>query len=94
MSDERKYSVVGRVEIGTDEYRDLIEEKAEAEREKDNYQSKYWKEQEETKRYKTQVEKLEKELCIYKKFIASTNDLTMQYRNYLIDHSDKEVDII
>ena len=33
--DEKKYSVVGKVEIGTDEYRDLIETNAELKAEKD-----------------------------------------------------------
>lgn len=30
MNEEKKYTIVGKVEIGTDEYRDLIEGLAEA----------------------------------------------------------------
>lgn len=48
MSEERKeYSIVGQVTIGTDEYRDLIEEKARLENENSRVRSenseRYWK---------------------------------------------------
>lgn len=42
--EKKKYSVIGRVEIGTDEYRDLIEAVADAERRADRSNSDYWAE--------------------------------------------------
>ena len=42
--DEKKYLFVGKVEIGTDEYRDLIETVAELKSEKDTQFSRYWDE--------------------------------------------------
>lgn len=43
MAEEKKvYSVIGKVEIGTDEYRDLIEGLAEANRKADKYNCDYW----------------------------------------------------
>ena len=45
MNEEKKtYSVVGTVTIGTDEYRDLIIEKFNAEREADRQRTEWYKE--------------------------------------------------
>lgn len=44
MNDEKKeYSIVGTVTIGTDEYRDLLTEKFEALRDKEEYYNKWYK---------------------------------------------------
>lgn len=66
-NEEKKYSIIGKVEIGTDEYRDLIESVAEAnkraERNYDDYQKKY-----------NEVQNLTKEveaLKPYKEFVLS-----------------------
>ena len=43
MADEKKvYSIVGKVEIGTDEYRDLIEGLAEANKRAEKSNADYW----------------------------------------------------
>ena len=42
MEEIKKYSIIGQVTIGTDEYRDLIEEKEQAIKEREDYSSKYW----------------------------------------------------
>lgn len=62
MNDERKYSVVGRVEIGTDEYRDLIETSCEWEKTADNYRDKFWREQERTNDLSKKLKTAEAEL--------------------------------
>lgn len=56
--EEKKYSVIGKVEIGTDEYRDLIESRMEVEKSKDYYMREGWKKDEEIKSLKAQVEAL------------------------------------
>ena len=53
--EKRTYSVVGTVTIGTDEYRDLLTEKFEAIREKNEYSTKYWN-------YYSKCSDLEKEI--------------------------------
>ena len=45
MNEEKKYSIIGKVEIGTDEYRDLISGLAKAEADADSYKGRYWSEQ-------------------------------------------------
>lgn len=45
MEETKKYSVVGKVEIGTDEYRDLIESVAQETRRADENRSRMWEEQ-------------------------------------------------
>ena len=37
MNEEKKYSIIGKVEIGTDEYRDLISGLSKAEADADSY---------------------------------------------------------
>ena len=71
MSERKEYSVVGRVEIGTDEYRDLIEERMEAERSRDTYMREGWKKDEEIKRLTNENSKLKTELEKYKGFIKN-----------------------
>ena len=59
MSDEnRKYTIIGKVEIGTDEYRDLIEEKTEAEKNASDYRSRYWEEQSKSKKLDKELNRL------------------------------------
>lgn len=61
MNEEKKYSVVGQVTIGTDEYRDLIEAVKEAENEAREYRKqssdRYW-----------EIDKLNKEIESLKQF--------------------------
>ena len=62
MEDRKEYSIIGKVEIGTDEYRDLIEACAEANKQKDYYRDKYWAEQAESKKKEEEIKKLTSEL--------------------------------
>lgn len=69
--EDKKYSIVGRVEIGTDEYRDLITERFEAENAKDRYMREGWKKDSEINDLKKQVEVLTAQVEKYKNFIKS-----------------------
>lgn len=66
MSEEKKYEIVGRVEIGTDEYRDLIEEKADLASSLSDYREKLWKEQDEKRKAEKEVETLKQ----YKEYVV------------------------
>lgn len=70
MNEEKKtYSVVGTVTIGTDEYRNLIEEKSRLEHELDEEKCKsseaYWK----NVKNENKVKELEKNLELYKGYV-------------------------
>ena len=73
--EEKKYSIIGKVEIGTDEYRDLIESRMEAEKDKDHYLREGWKKDEEIKRIQGENLKLKEELDKLKKFIKKNQAL-------------------
>lgn len=90
MSEEKKYSIVGKVEIGTDEYRELIESRMEFERKYDIANSNYWSEQ-------SKVSKLEKELATtkansekYLEFINSSEEMKTKYKLFLAKKQIKE----
>lgn len=69
MEEKKQYSFVGRVEIGTDEYRDLIESRMTQENRADGYMRDGWKKDEEIKNLKKQIEVLQTKLEKYEKFI-------------------------
>lgn len=89
MAEEKSYSIIGKVEIGTDEYRDLVQGIAKAEAEADAYRTKFWNEQ-------TQKEKLEKELkatkekaANYAQFINESN-LGDKYKLWKLEKEEEE----
>lgn len=69
MDEKKQYSVIGKVEIGTDEYRDLIESRMEQEKRAENYMRESWKKDEEIKNLKKQVETLSARINKYEQFI-------------------------
>lgn len=75
MEEKKQYSIVGRVEIGTDEYRDLIESRMEVEKSKDYYMREGWKKDEEIKRIQGENLKLKEEIDKLKKFIKKNQAL-------------------
>ena len=90
MSEEKKYSIVGKVEIGTDEYRELIESRMEFERKYDRANSDYWSEQ-------SKISKLEKELATtkansekYLEFINSSEEMKTKYKLFLAEKQIRE----
>lgn len=86
MSEEKAYSVIGRVEIGTDEYRDLIESAKQSEVEADKYRQKYWAEQ-------TKVTELEKRLCYletYREYV--TEKCNDSYKLWKMETTEEEDD--
>ncbi len=70
---KKEYSVIGTVTIGTDEYRDLLEDKFRAEKEKDEYSKRnndyYWQ----VKKLEEENKKLKEELDRVKNFIKKNS---------------------
>lgn len=77
---KKEYSVIGTVTIGTDEYRDLLTEKFEAEKEKAEEHDRWWKcyteknkALEDVKKLTEERDKLREELDKLKKFIKKNS---------------------
>ena len=81
--EDKKYEIVGKVEIGTDEYRDLIENSIEAKKDADNYRSKWWTEESKNRVLQEKVTKLEK----FAEFVNSTDELKTKYKLFLLEQA-------
>ena len=93
MSEERKqYEVVGEVKIGTDEYRDLIEDKNEAEKQSDVNLHRAWDAEKQRDELKKKVTAQEKAIARYKKFISMTEERSAAY-NLFIAGISEEADV-
>ena len=59
---KKEYSVLGTVTIGTDEYRDLLTEKFEAVRARDEEHDRWYNQYKEAQKYKEECETLKKQV--------------------------------
>ena len=85
MSDEKKeYTIKGKVEIGTDEYRDLIEKNIILDHEVCEIRSARWK----AEREKEEINKKLKEKCSEIDLLINfleLNDLSIKFKQYKFD---------
>lgn len=93
MDEEKKtYSVVGTVTIGSDEYRDLVEEviNARAEyKDVDRRRSElYWK----CNDLEKKVKAAEEQMAVYKEFINSSELIKAEFRKYRFESAEEEND--
>ena len=88
--DEKKYSVVGKVEIGTDEYRDLIEAVATLKTEKNEQFSRYWTEHTRADKLLTELKDAKKTLAALQGFVDSSEEIKAKYRLYLVERQISE----
>lgn len=72
--EEKKYSVVGTVTIGTDEYRDLLTEKFEAQKEASENNSRWYEQYNKARKLEDENEKLRDELDQLKRYIKDNNE--------------------
>lgn len=92
MAEEQKqYEVKGTVTISTEEYRDLITEKFEANSEKSNYMHRFWDEQNVTSELKDKVKALESGQKNYRDFVNSSPEITALYKQWLVSKQDDEI---
>lgn len=86
MNEDRKYEIVGKVEIGTDEYRDLITQCAAAQREYEKERDRRWEVERERDSLRKKVEALEP----YNKYVVeSCHD---SYKLWLLEKQTPEED--
>lgn len=83
--DEKKYSIVGKVEIGTDEYRDLIETNAELKSKCDEQNSKYWDLYRRTGKLDEELKDAKKKIEEFQGFVDSSEEIKAKYRLYLVE---------
>lgn len=70
---KKEYSVVGTVTIGTDEYRDLLQDRFNAEKEKSEWHNKWYEEYCAKGRLENECKKLKEELDRVKNFIKKNS---------------------
>ena len=90
MNEEKKYSIIGKVEIGTDEYRDLISGLTKAESEADSYRSRYWSEQTEAANLEKKLEAMTEKADTMLEFINSSEELKAKYALFLVSKQQEE----
>ena len=88
--DEKKYSIVGKVEIGTDEYRDLIEAVAKMKAEKDQQFSRYWEEHTRANNLEKDLNAAKEKLADLQGFFDSNEEIKAKYRLYLVERQISE----
>lgn len=91
MEEKKKtYTIIGKVEIGTDEYRDLIEQLAESRKEADKYNDKYYNEHWELERTKKELTSALTKLSSLSEFINSSDEMRTKYKLFLAEQQLKE----
>ena len=90
MNEEKNYSIIGKVEIGTDEYRDLITGLAKAEADADSYRSRYWSEQNKTSDLDKKLEAMTEKANAMSEFINSSEELKAKYALFLVSKQQEE----
>lgn len=90
MNEEKKYAIIGKVEIGTDEYRDLISGLAKAEADADSYKGRYWSEQSKTSNLEKKLEAMTEKADTMLEFINSSEELKAKYALFLVSKQQEE----
>ena len=90
MNEEKKYSIIGKVEIGTDEYRDLIAGLTKAEADADSYRGRYWSEQSKTSNLENKLEAMIEKADTMLEFINSSEELKAKYALFLASKQQEE----
>ena len=90
MNEEKKYSIIGKVEIGTDEYRDLIAGMTKAEADADSYRNKYWSEQTKASNLENKLEAMTEKADTMLEFINSSEELKAKCALFLVSKQQEE----
>ena len=94
MDEKKTYSVTGTVTIGTDEYRDLVEERVKFSEELSGKRSECWEKDSEIKRLKTEKDLMSKKLAEYNEFLNSSTEATALYKAFVAEKTLKEAHMI
>lgn len=84
MDKDKTYSVVGTVTIGTDEYRDLIEQAIECRKEMEDYRSKKWALDDEIKKLTCELKTMDEKLKKHLEFLKQDKDLYLRFQMWIL----------
>lgn len=89
QDEEKKYSIIGKVEIGTDEYRDLIESLAKTRVELSEKNSQCWELRSKLSTAENQVKAYKEDSEMYWEFINSNEEIKAKYKLFKIEKTIK-----
>ena len=87
--EEKQYSIVGKVEIGTDEYRDLIESKVNLEKDLSEERSKRWRAENDKDRLNKITVNQKKQIDNYIEFLKE-KELTKEFDLWVYKKDQEE----
>lgn len=88
--DDKKYSVIGKVEIGTDEYRDLIEGLAKAEHDYSEANSKRWEESRRADAAEKELKEIRSRYNLMCEFFKQDDGASAKLKLFRIERAEKE----
>lgn len=86
---DRDYATVGTVTIGTDEYRDLIEENIANEKDASSYRSKFWAEETKVKELENQLSGALDKLTAFTKFMKEVDGVADKFKLWRLENSEE-----
>ena len=84
MDKEKTYSVIGIVTIGSDEYRDLIEQAVESRKEMEDYRAKKWNLDNEVQKLRSELRTTSENLKKYLEFLKQDKDLYLKFQMWIL----------
>lgn len=92
LNEEKKYSIIGKVEIGTDEYRDLIEAVKDSERKYNDEWHERYKQQSRANDLEQKLKALQEQFDELNEFVNSSEELIAKFKLFKFEkynNSDK-----
>lgn len=87
--EDKEYSIKGKVEIGTDEYRDLIEQRLILEKKSSNERSRRWDAENELKKVSDKLETVTNKMNKLITYI-NTKNLTENFKIWQLEQEESE----
>lgn len=84
MEEEKKYPFVSEVRILAEEYRDLIEQLAEAKKEKEDANRNYWDIRSKLMEHEKLVEAQKKKISLYSDFMVENPEIGQKYKEFCL----------
>lgn len=85
MDEKKTYSVVGTVTIGTDEYRDLIENLKDAQKEAEEQRSKWWEQYSKLQNTEKELKAVLERLKELEAFVRSDEAVSTKFKLWRIE---------
>lgn len=89
-SEKKVYSIIGKVEIGTDEYRDLIEAVKNAEIEADKQSSRWYEEYKRANALATELKEIKAKFEELQSFVNSEEGLRVRFKLWKVEQSEQD----